>query len=98
MLKSGSVARGKNVRYLRDVEGAYFLNSQKGGLYIWVSSCISSTRYQRLAMTSAQQELVVITEQLNCLLQFMVENDIVDARFVEALALQVCFNVPHCSR
>ena len=49
-------------------------------------------------MTSAQQGLVAITKQLNCLLQFMAENHIVDARFVEALALQVCFNVPHCLR
>lgn len=39
-------------------------------------------------MASAQQQLVAITEQLDRLLQFMVENHIVDARFVEALALQ----------
>ena len=47
-------------------------------------------------MASAQQQLVAITEQLDRLLQFMVENHIVDARFVEALALQVCFGVPYC--
>ena len=47
-------------------------------------------------MASAQQQLVAITEQLDRLLQFMVENHIVDARFVEALTLQVCFDVPYC--
>ena len=44
-------------------------------------------------MASAEQQLVTVTDQLALLLRIMLEDQVVDDRFIKALGLQVCLNI-----